>query len=108
MEFHQTGAGHKFFERDVPELINSIGSLTKEIKRSNDINESQLSSSRAIKLINYVINNLSVGSRNKDVIQYLLYVGFSQDELVNIFNFDSDDIEDANDDMDGYICTLTL
>ena len=108
MEFHQTGTGHKFFERDVPELINSIGSLTKEIKRSNDINESQLSSSRAIKLINYVINNLSVGSRNKDVIQYLLYVGFSQDELVNIFNFDSDDVEDANDDMDGYICTLTL
>ena len=63
---------------------------------------------RAMELINAIINNLSVAERNKDVIQYLLHVGFTKDELIHDFNFTKDDVDDAEENMDEYECHLTF
>lgn len=63
---------------------------------------------RAMELINAIINNLSVAERNKDVIQYLLHVGFTAEELVHDFNFTKDDVTDAEESMDEYECHLTF
>lgn len=57
---------------------------------------------RAMELLRAMIDNLSVAERNKTVIQKLLYIGFTQDELINEFNFGSDDVKDAAEDMDEY------
>lgn len=61
---------------------------------------------RCMELINAIINNLSVGERNEQVIKYLLYVGFTKEELVNHFNFNESDVFDAEETMDEYTDTL--
>lgn len=50
---------------------------------------------RAKELLNAVINNLSVAESNNTVIQKLLYIGFTEDELINEFNFSIKDVKDA-------------
>ena len=61
---------------------------------------------RCMELINAIINNLSVAERNEQVIKYLLYVGFTKEELVNHFNFTESDVLDAMEGMDEYSDTL--
>ena len=61
---------------------------------------------RCMELINAIINNLSVGERNEQVIKHLLYVGFTKEELVNHFNFSESDVFDAEETMDEYTDTL--
>jgi hypothetical protein len=34
-QFHDTGYGRKFFERDLPELINAINRLANAVEQSN-------------------------------------------------------------------------
>ena len=63
---------------------------------------------RAKELINAFINNLSVAESNQTVIKYLLYIGFTKDELVHEFNYCEDDVVDAEQGMDDYVNTLTF
>lgn len=74
-----------------------------------DWNRSQvspMSQERCMELINAIINNLSVAERNNQVIKYLLYVGFTKDELINHFNFAESDVLDAEEGMDEYSDSL--
>ena len=63
---------------------------------------------RAKELINAIIDNLSVAESNQTVIKYLLYIGFTKDELIHEFNYCESDVIDAEEDMDDYVCTLTF
>lgn len=65
-----------------------------------------MSQERCMELINAIINNLSVAERNNQVIKYLLYVGFTKDELINHFNFAESDVLDAEEGMDEYSDSL--
>ena len=65
-----------------------------------------MSQERCMELINAIINNLSVAERNEQVIKYLLYVGFTKEELINHFNFSESDVLDAGENMDEYTDTL--
>lgn len=65
-----------------------------------------ISQERCMELINAIINNLSVAERNNQVIKYLLYVGFTKDELINHFNFAESDVLDAEEGMDEYSDSL--
>ncbi len=38
-EFFQTGMGRKFYEADVPELINAINRLAAAVEKSNSLAE---------------------------------------------------------------------
>lgn len=49
---------------------------------------------RCMKLLNAMIDNLSVAERNNDVIQKLLNIGFTEEELINEFNFCEDDVKE--------------
>lgn len=68
--------------------------------------EVDMSQERCMELINAIINNLSVAERNNQVIKYLLYVGFTKDELINHFNFAESDVLDAEEGMDEYSDSL--
>lgn len=39
MDFHDTQFGHRFFEYQLPQLMASLSSIAKEMKRSNDATE---------------------------------------------------------------------
>jgi hypothetical protein len=41
-EFHKTPMGKKYYEFDLPRLIESNQELAKQLKRQNDINEKLL------------------------------------------------------------------
>jgi hypothetical protein len=44
VEFFQTGMGKRFYEFTMPKLIESLDSLTAEMKRANDLKEKEMSS----------------------------------------------------------------
>ena len=70
--------------------------------------EGNMQKERAIQIINAFVNNLLISERPKDVIQYLLYIGVTKQELENVFGFNRSDIIEAENDMDKYLCALTL
>jgi hypothetical protein len=41
LEFYQTRAGRKFFESDLPRIIESLEDIAKELKKSNNRNTCQ-------------------------------------------------------------------
>ena len=59
-----------------------------------------MSLDRAMELINAMIDNLSVAERNNDIIQKLLNIGFTEEELINEFNFCEDDVKEVIKDME--------
>jgi hypothetical protein len=42
MDFHATVMGHRFFEHQLPTLIEALEGLTSELKRHNDLKEREL------------------------------------------------------------------
>jgi hypothetical protein len=45
-EFHKTSMGQKFYEKDLPKLIESLSKLSSAIEKQNDINEKLLKESK--------------------------------------------------------------
>lgn len=41
MEFFETVAGHRFFEKQLPDLIRALEKVAAELKRSNDLKEQE-------------------------------------------------------------------
>ncbi len=42
IKFFQTQMGHKFYERDVPRLVQAMEVIAHEMKRANDMKEKEL------------------------------------------------------------------
>lgn len=40
-EFFRTGMGKKFYEGDVPRIVNALEQIAHELKRFNDMKENQ-------------------------------------------------------------------
>lgn len=54
---------------------------------------------RAMNLLNAMIDHLSVAERNNDVIEKLLNIGFTDEELIHEFNFCEDDVKDVVEEL---------
>ena len=67
-----------------------------------------MSKERAMELLNAIIDNLSVAENNITVIKHLLYIGFTQTELIDDFGFLIGDVADAMESMDYYEDNLIL
>lgn len=50
-------------------------------------------------LLNVMIDHLSVAERNDEVIKKLLNIGFTEEELINEFNFCEDDVNDVAEEL---------
>ena len=55
---------------------------------------------RAIELLNAMIDHLSVAERNDTVIEQLLKIGFTDEELINEFNFCREDVNNVVEEME--------
>ena len=53
-------------------------------------------------LLKSIIDNISTGEDDVTVIKYLLYVGFTKDELIKRFGYDNDTVINASQEMDDY------
>lgn len=48
-QFHQTGYGRKFFESQLPKLIDNIGKVAYELERANNLKEMEMQQNHATK-----------------------------------------------------------
>lgn len=101
MSFESTHMGMKFFNRDIPNLINSInhvGDSLEKISKQSDTSKEE----RYKELLNHIINYLSSNKSPTTVIKTLLWFGFEKDELINEFDFTSSDVMDASKEMNDF------
>ena len=56
---------------------------------------------RCMELLNQVIDHVSAAHNTGKQIHELLLIGFTADELINEFNFDADDVNDALSEFDN-------
>lgn len=40
-EFFQTGMGRKFYDGDVPRIVEALQNIAKELKRANDLKDKE-------------------------------------------------------------------
>ena len=56
---------------------------------------------RAMELLNAVIDDLSVAERNDVVIEKLMNIGFTGDELVEDFGYSLTDVREVEEEMES-------
>lgn len=70
----------------------------KDIKCPNGFNPKRtktkkgLSNERCMELLGSVINHVSSANNTERTVKELIFMGFTEDELINIFDFGEDDV----------------
>lgn len=75
--------------------VTYMTNAEKQPERKNNMTKE-----RCMELLNQVINHVSVAHNTKQQIYELLLIGFTADELIDEFNFDEDDVNDALSEFD--------
>ena len=101
MSFENTRIGMKFFNRDIPELINSINRVGDSLNALSQPQESE-KEKHYHELLNQIIDHVSNCENNSTTIKTLLYWGFTIEDLVQDFNFDETEVKDCSEDMDNF------
>lgn len=101
MAFENTHMGMKFFNRDVPALIDSINRVADGLNR---LTKPQVSTKEKHyhELLNSIIDHVSNCESNSTTIKTLLYWGFTVEDLVKDFNFNESDVKDCEEEMDDF------
>jgi hypothetical protein len=58
-----------------------------------------MSEERALELLNNIINQLSVAENSRTVIKYLLHIGMTTQELIDVFGYSKTDVEECDYEM---------
>ena len=83
----------------------NVSTEQEEIKNCNEFiteedwerQESKpLSQERCMELLNLLIKDLLFEKHDKTVIERLLYIGFTENELINKFNFNKNDVQEVS------------
>ena len=101
MGFESTHVGMKFFNVQVPQLIDSINRVANGLDR---FTTSQVSPKEKHyhELLNSIIGHVSNCENNSTTIKTLLFWGFTVEDLVHDFNFSGSDVKDCEEDMDDF------
>ena len=70
--------------------IQSVSNVTVKPHETRSI-----SKERCIQLLNTVVDHAETARNTKEQIHDLLQIGFTEEELIQVFNFDENDIKDA-------------
>jgi hypothetical protein len=83
-----------------PEIETVFGVTVEEANKSIDSENSQLKAKVAAQkeLLNKLIENHQIGRTVEETIAWCLFVGFKPEDLVEEFNFDKEDVEEAVED----------
>ena len=106
MAFENTHMEMKFFNRDVPALIDSINRVADGLDKLNQPSKKLNQPSKEEhyhELLNSIINHVSNCENNSTTIKTLLYWGFTVEDLVQDFNFSESEVKDC--EQDGMILT---
>ena len=98
MAFENTRMGIKFFNRDVPALIDSINRVADGLDKLNHPSKEK----HYYELLNSIINHVSNCENNSTTIKTLLHWGFTVEDLVQDFNFCESDVKDCEEDMEDF------
>lgn len=98
MAFENTHMGMKFFNRDVPALINSINRVADGLDKLNQPSKEE----HYHELLNSIINHVSNCESNFATIKTLLCWGFTTEDLVNDFNFNETDVKYCSENMNDF------
>ena len=101
MGFENTHIGMKFFNRDIPELINSINRVGDSLNALSQLQESK-KEKHYRDLLNQIIDHVSNCENNSTTIKTLLHWGFTTEDLVQDFNFCESDVKDCEKEMDDF------
>ena len=83
---------------DQPKECNSF--ITKEDWNKQYVEP--IKQERCMELLKSIIDNISTGEDDMTVIKYLLYVGFTNEELTKHFGYNEDTVVKASQEMDDY------
>lgn len=98
MGFESTHMGMKFFNRDVPVLIDSINRVADGLDKLNQPSKEE----HYHKLLNSIIDHVSNCEDNSTTIKTLLHWGFTVEDLVQDFNFNESEVKECEEDMDDF------
>lgn len=98
MGFEGTHMGMKFFNRDVPALVDSINRVADGLDKLNK----QSKEEHYKELLNSIIDHVSNCENNFITIKTLLFWGFTIEDLIHDFNFSESDVKDCEEDMDDF------
>ena len=101
MGFESTHMGMKFFNAQVPQLIDSINRVANGLDRLTTPQVS-LKEKHYHELLNSIIVHVSNCENNSTTIKTLLYWGFTIEDLVQDFNFNETEVKDCFEDMDDF------
>ena len=101
MGFENTHVGMKFFNVQVPQLIDSINRVANGLDR---LTTPQVSPKEKHyhELLNSIIDHVSNCENNSTTIKTLLHWGFTTEDLVQDFNFCESDVKDCEEEMDDF------
>lgn len=98
MGFENTHMGMKFFNVQVPQLIDSINRVADGIDRFNK----QSKEEHYKELLNSIIDHVSNCENNSTTIKTLLCWGFTVEDLIQDFNFSESDVKDCLEEIDDF------
>lgn len=58
-----------------------------------------MSKERALELLNNIIEQLQVAENSRTIIKYLLHIGATPEELINVFGYSESDVMDCDYEM---------
>ena len=90
--------GMKFFNRDVPTLIDYINRVADGLDELNKPSKEE----HYYELLNSIINHISHCESYSTTITTLLHWGFTVEDLVQDFNFSESDVKDCEEEMDDF------
>ena len=98
MGFENTHMGMKFFNVQIPQLIDSINRVADGFDKLNK----QSKEEHYKELLNSIIDHVSNCENNSTTINTLLHWGFTVEDLVQDFNFSESDVKDCEEEMDDF------
>ena len=98
MGFENTHMGMKFFNVQIPQLIDSINRIADGLDKLNN----QSKEEHYKELLNSIIDHVSNCENNSTTIKTLLYWGFTIEDLVQDFNFNETEVKDCSEDMNNF------
>ena len=101
MGFESTHVGMKFFNVQVPQLIDSINRVANGLDRLTT-SQVSLKEKHYYELLNSIIEHISNNEDSVTTIKTLLCWGFTVEDLVQDFNFCEDTIKKCEKELDEF------
>ena len=98
MGFEGTHMGMKFFNRDVPALVDSINRVADGLDKLNKSSKEE----HYKELLNSIIDHVSNCENNSTTIKTVLYWGFTVEDWGQDFKFSESEVKDCEEDMDNF------